>query len=615
MIPVKKLNKDCDTKLLYQSNWLVENTVHYHELTICPHANIMAPEGYHVSLIVNGVGHEVVPGTYYGDVILTISEGYDMAPHALMRKNDIHLDMQPVAVISDSGTDLRVPDMVAQGTLRDGAAEGVYMGTTAPNYNGIIVTENAEFAVKDSTFDFEGKGSNDFMGLGAGIIAIDKSRVTIEDSSFNFSGVTRCAIHAGGESHVTVNRCDVTNISPDTDWVGNFAWQIALLGTNRLCQLADGATAEYHDCNLTGNGWGITSIDGTNAPVHLLIDRCKMRLIGPRSHGYGAFCIGGNEVVIQDSDLQVNGYPMLVWNLEKGGHPIIRNSKIRGRRFGAMVYGDSGCTFDISGSEITTGKSTLVVKGSCARLNIEDTKMAPGNGTVLQLMDSDECGMGTDNFVIPVGETDTYVEGRDLTAIDPEDDVVLNLKNTHVAGNFYNSTTNFRISKRSKKGGMGLFHDTVAGLPGMDDGAAPPAMPPMEGEGAGGPPAGGGFPAAKDGPKNLEMNLTNSSVEGLITSALQFYREGLREITEKNRIELSDITQSAAPTVNNGVMVSLDGKSAWTVTDTCYLTKLSLAEGAVLNAPEGKSLTMTVDGTAVPVAPGTYQGTIVLTVA
>ena len=611
---MKKLNKDAYSKLLYKTDWMLENTVHYSELTICPMAKIHAPEGKYVSLIVNGVGHDLVPGTYRGDVVLTISDHYHMAPHALMSQNDISIDMEAAVVVSNKGADVRVPELINGGTVTDAGAEGFYMGTTAQSYNGIIVTEDAEYTVKNAELDFEGFGANDFMGEGAGIEAIDNAKLTIEDSELYFNGVTRCAVHAGGHSDVTVNRCSISNFSPDTDWVGNFSWQIALAGTNRLVQLADGAKATYNDCTLISNGWGITSIDGTTDPVALRINRCKMRLVGARSHGYGAFCIGDNEVTIRDSDVQVNGYPMLVMGMKRQGRPSILNTKISGRRFGAMVYSDTGSIFEIRDSEFNTGKSSLVVKGSNTFINVENTSMKAGNGTILQLMDNDECGMNSQNYVIPVGEIDVYKEGRDLTTADPENDIFLNLKDCDLTGNFYNSTTNIGAHKRSTEGSKGRFHDTLVGLPGMDDGAAPGGMPPMppmpEGEDA--PP----MPMFKDNrtPKNLELNLKNTRLNGVVSSALQFYREGLTEIRYETRLELSNITQTAAPTVNNGVIVTLDNSSAWTVADTSYITALTLAPEAKLLAPEGKALRMTVDGNETPIAAGSYTGKIVLEV-
>ena len=115
-------------------------------------------------------------------------------------------------------------------------------------------------------------------------------------------------------------------------------------------------------------------------------------------------------------------------------------------------------------------------------------------------------------------------------------------------------------------------------------------------------------------PKNLGLTLNNSKVTGVISSATQKYRDGLTLIDESNRLEMANITQTAAPTVNNGVCVALDEKSAWIVTGTSYITALTIAEGAKLTAADGKTLTMAVDGAETAIVPGTYTGTIVLTV-
>ena len=113
-----------------------------------------------------------------------------------------------------------------------------------------------------------------------------------------------------------------------------------------------------------------------------------------------------------------------------------------------------------------------------------------------------------------------------------------------------------------------------------------------------------------DAPKNLALNLKNTKLEGIVSSATQHYREGLKFLEETIREELSNVTQTPAPTVNNGVLVALDEKSIWTVTGDSYITSLTLAEGAVVKAPEGKELEVTVDGKAAELASGTITGKI-----
>ena len=63
------------------------------------------------------------------------------------------------------------------------------------------------------------------------------------------------------------------------------------------------------------------------------------------------------------------------------------------------------------------------------------------------------------------------------------------------------------------------------------------------------------------------------------------------------------------------MLVRLDRFSTWVVTGTSYLTSLDLAPNAILKGSGGRKLVMTVDGVETPVAPGHYQGTIVLTLA
>ena len=70
------------------------------------------------------------------------------------------------------------------------------------------------------------------------------------------------------------------------------------------------------------------------------------------------------------------------------------------------------------------------------------------------------------------------------------------------------------------------------------------------------------------------------------------------------------MTQTPAPTVNNGVLVSLDENSVWTVSGDSYITSLTLAQGATVKAPEGKQLEVTVDGKAAELAAGTITGKI-----
>ena len=66
----------------------------------------------------------------------------------------------------------------------------------------------------------------------------------------------------------------------------------------------------------------------------------------------------------------------------------------------------------------------------------------------------------------------------------------------------------------------------------------------------------------------------------------------------------------AAPSAAMKILVSGE---TWEVGRTIQLDKLVISEGADIVAPHGYDLTMTVDGVGTTIAPGTYEGNVVLT--
>jgi hypothetical protein len=594
---------------LYQSTWLVKETTRLNELTILEHAVLKAPEGKYLTLTVNGIGKNIKPGAYKGDVVLSVTDNYLMTPHALMRSNQISRNFHTAVciengkVVPEKGT----PAVVYGGEVTDAKTEGIYIASDEESFNGIVIAGDTKYTINNVKMDLDGPGDNDFLGVGSGVTVIDNAKVTINDSEFNMSGVTRCAVHVGGDSVVTLNNCKLFNHSPDTDWMGGFSWQVGFKGSNRLAQLTDNATVYYNNCTLKTNGWGVLSIDGSDKHVKMYVKDSTLELSGPRAHGYGAFCIGANEVIFDHSTVDVNGYPMMVMGMGGENRPsIINGSLIKGRRFGALVVSDKNSIFTIKDSTFQTDKATLVIKGSATTINIDNTVMNAKNHVIVQLMDTEEAGMTQQDYNIPIGVIDVALQGRDLATASPTDDVNISISNSKIQGNFFNSTTNIRAYKNSATGGMGRFHDTVVGVAQVSAQGAAPAAAASGAEGAGA--MGGGSDLR--GPKNLGLTLTNVRIEGVISSATQSYREGLTVIREDNRYELSNITQKAAETVNNGVVVSLDKDSVWIVTGNSYITSLTIAKGAEVKAPEGKSLTMLVDGKKIKISAGKYTGKI-----
>ena len=622
-------------KIFAPGEHLVAENLKTEFLTIEAGAKLLAPKGKYLALTVNGCVHPLEAGAYHGNVEITVAEPVteEIYP-SVRRKNPIPLE----AAISVKDGKLvpaqGVAAAVQHGTVTDTEADDIFIATDAPDFAGIVVDGEGSYTINRVRICMEGEGSNDFVGMGAGVAAIGGADVTINDSEINLSSVTRCAVHVGGTVTVTVNNTKMYNVSPKVE-MGNWSWGIAIRGTNRLCQLADDGTVYYNGCTMRSNGWGILSVDGSNY-AHMFVENCDMELEGAGSHGYGVFCIGPTDMHLRNTKLTANGFPLLLRGMErKGILEVTDGCEIRGRRFALHAQGDTGSVVTIKDSKLITDQATMLIKGSTGTVyNIENTVMEPGNGQILQLIDSDDPGLhGTFVDVSVYDKADTYMEGRNLTKANPEDDITLNITDCDLKGDLLNSTSNLpslaskeaprelvlrdakapgELGNEGKVSGKPPMMGDMPGMPPMGGPGAPGGMPPMGGPGAPGGMPGGGMPPFMmgDAPKNLTLNLKNTKLEGIVSSATQHYREGLKFLEETIREELSNVTQTPAPTVNNGVLVSLDEKSVWTVTGDSYITSLTLAEGAVVTAPSGKKLAVTVDGQPTQLAAGTVTGKI-----
>jgi hypothetical protein len=68
------------------------------------------------------------------------------------------------------------------------------------------------------------------------------------------------------------------------------------------------------------------------------------------------------------------------------------------------------------------------------------------------------------------------------------------------------------------------------------------------------------------------------------------------------------------PLAGCGTSNNIPSGTSWEVTETTGIDNLTIAAKAAIKAPEGKSVTLTVDGVETPIAAGSYKGKIALTV-
>jgi hypothetical protein len=238
------------------------------------------------------------------------------------------------------------------------------------------------------------------------------------------------------------------------------------------------------------------------------------------------------------------------------------------------------------------------------------------SGVILQIIEDDDPGPVMENGTMvnkgvytESDERPTKAEDWDVTAATGSD-LFATFTNITLKGDFYNA---FKGSGKAgadrglQVGGMGAGASGGAergpgGPPGGPPGGTPGGAMPM------GPVPGG--PAASG--KNMVLSFENTNLTGVITASQAKHAKS--SIAAEDYKLLGEVTNTAGPAINNGVIVSLDHGSSWTVTGTSYVTRLTMAGGATLTAPQGQKVTMTVDGKETAVEAGTYKGDIVISV-
>jgi hypothetical protein len=581
-----------------RDSWTVPKTTVLDELTIEKGAKIEAPEGKALTFTVNGVAHMLEPGVYKGRVALAVHDFFDMLPSGLMRYGSQKFPFRVILLVEDGKVveEKSIPEALGKNYLTGGPA--IYC--MDDSLNGILVTGDGKYVIDGAKLEFDGFGGNDFIGMGAGLLTFGNAEVEVNDSDIWFTSPERCAAHIGGDSTVRFTNCTVMNLSPlDARHDTGFAWQIGVRGTNRTIQLTDNGTVYYDNCLLKGSGWGTLSVDG-GISCRMILKDSHIELSGAHSHGYGAYAIGHSAIEFDHCTADVNGYPIFMMT-ELGSLCEVKNgSVLASPEVGALIMRDDRGILRIADSKVVTGIATVAVKGSGGSvIEFERSVLEPENGVVVSLFDNEEGGgMGALNYKIPVGVKDTYTEGRDLTS-EGINDIHVKVTDMAVHGDFYNSTTDLHYYRE------GDFMEDTKWLPtaeGIDAEANElgEALPDLSESRT--------LSAEMQGAHNLILTFTRAKVVGAISSASQAYAGGLTVIDQANREQLNHVIQTPAPPVNNGVVAKLDKDSIWTLTQNCWLTALTVEEGAIIKAPEGRKLTVKENGEEIKVKFGNYAG-------
>jgi len=571
--------------------WQVTETTILKKLNIAEGAAIIAPEGKSLTMTVDGVETPVAAGSYKGKIVLTVTDD------VLVDKNNKTYHFRTAIYVSDGKyvPEKSVAAAVSAGTASDASANDVKITSVGDNFNGIVVTgdNKSSYSIINPVINMTGNGRNDFAGFGAAIKTDGKAEVTIENAKINNTGAVRPAIWVGGDSSTTINNADIETHSGTLpgdysfSWVkGSMAagdnfmevpWMLGCVGNTRATIVMGNAHAYYNNSHIKAYGWGALSTDQTSSDAILYATNCIIETV---ESGYGAFS-DGNVNTYSGCTFNVVDYALI---MQRGSAHFTDGTVVNSQRLGAMSYGGSNILTIDKGSVFNTKKAVIQIKGGSPTIVVDNAKLNSESGVIFQAMLQD----------------------------DPD------------------------MVKSSRSGGA----QGGAGAPGGSVQAAGSGAP---SSGAPGADASGGMPgaAAGGGPKvtfknvtlngdiitsmttegDVDVTLEKATITGAITTSIAEHAKGPNgeELAQRDDTSLYKIIGEVKDTYSEtkdkyGMKLSLEKDSSWVVDETSYLTSLTIAEGTSITAPEGATVTMTVNGVKKPVKAGEYKGKIVLTV-
>ncbi|WP_217553623.1 hypothetical protein [Streptomyces sp. GbtcB6] len=578
------------------------------QLTIGDGGKIVAPDGYDISLTVDGVetgqlltatgatGTLVQAGTYRGDVVLTVAESNDVTYQTLT------FPFRQALYVGSDGVDSAksVLSAVRGGKVTDTAARNVSIASTGECFNGVYV-ESGSYTIESPTITLDGNGRSDFAGYGAAVVGDGSAtRLVVDGARISNKGVVRTTVIANGGANVLVKDSFLrarNGVLPadyqatvETPYMESVPWMLGLDGNVRATNLiGKNSIATYLNSTVFSETWGALSVEGGSG---LKLTAINSHVGNTGDYGYGTYAIGDATVRVLGSRFDVGSYATIIAgpaavvhygdstrdavaalntelelglsNAELRGIPE-RSTVVNSGHFGYMFFGAGQLTLD-GGTVINSERATFLNKGQQTTISVDGSKGArlnPRDGIILQMIELDDPGpVPVNGKMMNVG---VYTE--------PTTDPVKN--------------SSFDVT---------AVHST--------DGAATFSSIGLKGD----------FYNGMRNGKNMVLTFEDSSVEGVISATRAKHR--VSSIDSSTFYELGIVTNTAQAAVNNGVVVKLNSGSTWTVTGTSYLTSLTLAADAGVNAPRGKAVKLTVDGTETAITAGsTYTGALTLTVA
>lgn len=611
--------------------------------------SVTAAAGYYLTMTVDGVETEYVEGNEYsGDVVFTVTPAMGQIGSVTTDNSDNYKHRTALYIgsngILSAKSVLSAIITGVSGLYNNDEADGITVESKTSGFGGIIVENAASdttkyYTIKNSIFnlltDSDGLDVCDFTGYGAAIAGYGNVNLLIENTEVNTEGVAKVAFWADKGADILVKNSTFSVLGGTLyDGYANNAafgkmvappWVLGISGNARGTNLlGENSTSSFVDSDFEVTGWGVLSVDaGSNGVINVVNSTLKTL----SNTGYGVYAIGDAVEKFYGTTFNVGTYPVILtggsllftssegidsYDVVNGAGETVYSDITSDRedgvttvtsQFGVMAH-NSGSIVLEKGTIFNTKNAAFLIKNGTVDINVDNSFLNVEDGIILQMIDNDDSIVGVDgeksqstgimptfNTVFNEAEgypTEAFIsdgsssgpfgvtEAPEGYVYDTEDAVTATFTNVDLEGSMYNAT-GYLAQAKGLKVTLGK-NATLSGA--ISESSAMHVQ--ME--------------LGEDG---YYYSYVKDS-EGNYVQATSF--------TEDEYYQLGHVVNKAYSNGYNDVDVTLTDNAEWTVTDTSYLSSLTVGDNAKVVGE------MTVDGVKTKIVAGeTYTGEIVLT--
>lgn len=295
--------------------------------------------------------------------------------------------------------DRSVEEAVSSGGVDMSSADGLKIESGQDDFNGVFVRgEKSIFELNGATIRLNGDGSNDFLGLGAGVMAEGGATVIVRDADIEMNGVVAAGTIATRDAVMRVYDSKIYShggVLPE-DFVPVIGpgmktppAPLGITGTARTNVTMGNAKSYFYNSTIIADGWGALSTDACGGEVYLEANNSRIIV---NNSGYGLYSDNGCKVVFNDSYIRSATYGGILAGV---AYASLNNVESESARNLLMVHSVMGrptesATAEVKGGIHKSNESVFLVKSANLNLVVDGADLQPGDGNLIRSIVNDD---------------------------------------------------------------------------------------------------------------------------------------------------------------------------------------------------------------------------------